>query len=97
MRVLEKTPVTARLCLAAASTVMTANLTAKRTVRCVAARTEADIIALTTCTHGPARTRMVDQDQVRKPMLYPLSYGGREPRRGYPTRPVMRLAETNRT
>jgi len=67
MRVLENTPVTARLCLAAASTVMTANLTAKRTVARAAVRTEADVIALTTCTHAPAWTRMVDQDRVRKP------------------------------
>ena len=76
MRVLENTPVTARLCLAAASTVMTANLTAKRTVGRAAMRTEVDIIALTTCTHAPARMPMGDQDRVRKPMLYPLSYEG---------------------
>ena len=63
-------------CLAAASTVMTANLTAKRTVGRAAVRTEADVIALTTCTYAPAWKQMVDQDRVRKPMLYPLSYEG---------------------
>ena len=62
--------------LAAASSVMTANLTAKRTVGRAAVRTEADVIALTTCTYAPAWTQMVDQDRVRKPMLYPLSYEG---------------------
>ena len=76
MRVLENTPIVARLCLAAASSVMTANLTAKRPVGCAAARTEADVIALMTCTYAPSWTQTVDQHRVRKPMLYPLSYGG---------------------
>jgi len=56
---------------------LTANLTANAAEKGGMWRTEVDVALPLTCTCGLRRTDMEYPDRVRKPTLYPLSYGGR--------------------